>query len=133
MQKKFLRTSVLTLVAGLSLLATSHAMAPDAETDHTARARLNGRIQTYIKESDICVENYYKMPDDGGYIGASSSVGLYSGIPHIREAGVKGRTAFRGKGGVNLGGPDCSGCKTLDTTVNAMLRDGKVYDARDFQ
>ena len=135
MQKKFLRTSILTLVMGLSLLTASHAMDPDPESQSPNLRTINARIKTYQYESTKCQTRLALLQltgadaKTGGYRG-QSFIGPITGLFHDREKSKHGgwKSSLTG-----IHVPGCLACETLDSTVSAMVRDQKVYDARDFQ
>ena len=134
MQKKFLRTSVLTLVMGLSLLTASHAMDPDWELERTSIPKITMRINSYQKESTECNARMTQLQMRGASARHGAFPGLrhegpFSGLTHDREKSGHGGWKSS-KTGIHV--PGCLACQTLDAAVSAMVREKKVYDARDF-
>lgn len=129
MQKKFLRTSVLTLVMGLSLLTASHAMDPDAERE-TSPAKIKRKIEAYQSESDMCYNLWREQtPDINGNRLLNSYLGEYTEREH--ERGLWGRAhEVNKKTGIHSGG--CRQCSKMDQAVDAMISKKKEYDAREF-
>ena len=134
MQKKFLRTSILTLVIGLSLLTEIHAMDPDAEYQRPNDAKLVAHIVSYQRESNECRTKLHQIKLREDYegskiVGNHRHVGNASSLYHDRE---KSRHTGWMSSETGIHVPGCYACAILDSTVRAMVRDMMIYDARDF-
>ncbi len=129
MQKKFLRTSVLTLVMGLSLLTESLAMAPDMDYFRAHSASRKNKIEAYKKEASGCYNAWNnKKPDKFGNKLNATMPGLASGLEHERWPEAGWESTSPNTGIHNVG---CDSCMALSRAVAKMLKDGIVCEARE--